>query len=354
MKTSPTPDVRVLVIDDSAFNRQAITAMLESAPGVRVVARAADGDEGLKQVFAHAPDVVTLDLDMPKMDGFTFLRILMSRRPTPVIVISSYARKDNVFRALELGALDFIAKPTSRASAELAAIRGELLDKVKLLARLRMVPLAGPPRERPAATPAPPAEEPAPEPSALQRLVVVGASTGGPPALVQLLVGLDARLPMAVLIVQHMPPKFTQAFAERLDKAAAFEVREARSGDLLRPGLALVAPGAMQTTLYRSADGVRAQVEPPSAGDRFVPSIDRSFESAADTFGADVIAVILTGMAGEGARGARAVAERGGLVIAEAAETALLHGMPDEVIKTGVCREVLPLGAIAAAVNRRV
>ncbi len=348
------PEIRVLVIDDSAFVRQSLTAILEALPGVRVVARATDGDDGLKQVFAHNPDIITLDLDLPRMDGFTFLRILMSRRPTPVIVISSHARKDNVFRALELGAVDFIAKPSGRAGADLAPLAGVLGDKVRLLARMRMVSLQAPSRAHPEATPAPPAET-SPAPGPLERLVVIGASTGGPPALQQILAALDAHLPAAVVIVQHMPPRFTQAFAERLDRASPLEVREARAGDLLRPGLALVAPGALQTTIHRSPDGAaHVDVTPPAPGDRFVPSIDRLFESAAATFGAAVVAVVLTGMAGDAARGARAIAERGGVVLAEARETALISGMPDEVIKTGVCHAVLPLGFIAGAILRSV
>jgi two-component system, chemotaxis family, protein-glutamate methylesterase/glutaminase len=345
-------EIRVLVIDDSAWSRQSLTTMLEATAGVRVVGRAVDGDDGLKQVFAHAPDVVTLDLDMPRMDGFTFLRILMSRRPTPVIVISSHARRDNVFRALELGALDFIAKPSGRVAADLGAIAGELAEKVRLLGRLRMVSLADRVREGAAATPAPPAD-PAPEPVPLRRLVVIGASTGGPSALQQLMGALDPRLPAAVVIAQHMPPRFTEAFAERLDRASRFEVREARAGDRLRSGLALVAPGAMQTTVYRAADGVRAHVEAAAPGQRFAPSIDTLFESAARAYGEGVIGVILTGMAGEGARGARAVADGGGIVLAEARETALLSGMPDEAVATGACREILPLGAIAGAILRR-
>jgi two-component system chemotaxis response regulator CheB len=344
-----TATIRVLVIDDSAFNRQSITSMLEAAPSIRVVARAADGDEGLKQVFAHAPDVITLDLDMPRMDGFTFLRILMSRRPTPVIVISSYARKENVFRSLELGALDFIAKPTTRVSPELAA---ELVAKVQLVARLRMVSLEGRLRERGVPIPAPPAE-PRPETPPLRKLVCLGASTGGPPALQQIMAALDPGLPAAAVIVQHMPPRFTQAFAERLDRAGGFEVREARSGDLLRPGLALVAPGAMQTTVLRAPDGLRAVVEPPG-GERFVPSIDLLLVAAAAAFGPDVIAVILTGMAGDGARGARAVADRGGAVIVEAPETALLLGMPEEVLRACADAEVVPLAGIPAAIARRL
>jgi two-component system chemotaxis response regulator CheB len=349
-----TADIRVLVIDDSAYNRQTITTMLEATPGIRVVARAGDGDEGLKQVFAHAPDVITLDLEMPRMDGFTFLRILMTRRPTPVLVISSYARKDNVFKALELGALDFIAKPTHKVSTELAGIEAELVAKVRLVAQLRMVSLAERARERVVATPAPPAD-PAPVPAHLRRLVVIGASTGGPPALAQVLGALDPALPMAVLVVQHMPAKFTAAFAERLDRGSALEVREARAGDLVRPGLALVAPGAGIMTVARTHEGgLRIDVEPPGPDARFVPSIDRLFESAAAAAGPDVLAVVLTGMAGEGGAGVRAVVERGGVAIAESAESAVMFGMPEEAIRTGLVSEVIPLAAIPAAIAKRV
>ena len=349
--------IKVLVIDDSAFNRQTLTSMLESAPGIRVVARAGDGDEGLKQVFAHAPDVITLDLEMPRMDGFTFLRILMARRPTPVIVISSQTRKDNIFKALELGALDFIAKPTKKVSHELTAIGDELIAKVRMITQLRMVSLAASAeRSRDVGvvpTPAPPAEAPAPT-VAMKKLVVVGASTGGPAALAALLAELVPSIPMGVLIAQHMPAKFTQAFAERLDKLSPLEVREARGGDLVRTGLALVAPGASMMTVRKSPNGLRVVVEPPGPEDRFVPSIDRLFESAADVMGPDVIGVILTGMAGEGGRATRAVVGKGGEVIVEAAESAVMLGMPEEATKTGLVSEVAPLGMIASAIVRRI
>jgi two-component system, chemotaxis family, protein-glutamate methylesterase/glutaminase len=356
--------IKVLVIDDSAFNRQTLTSMLESAPGIRVVARAGDGDEGLKQVFAHAPDVITLDLEMPRMDGFTFLRILMARRPTPVIVISSQTRKDNIFKALELGALDFIAKPTKKVSHELTAIGEELIAKVRMITQLRMVSLAASAeRSRDVGVvpiPAPPAEPTAPlaaptaPTSVMKKLVVVGASTGGPAALAALLAELVPSIPIGVLIAQHMPAKFTQAFAERLDKLSPLEVREARGGDLVRTGLALVAPGASMMTVRRSANGLRVVIEPPTPDDRFVPSIDRLFESAAEVMGPDVIGVILTGMAGEGARATRAVAGKGGDVIVEAAESAVMLGMPEEAMKTGLASEIVPLGMIASAIVRRI
>ncbi len=346
-------EIKVLVIDDSAFNRQTITSMLETVPGIRVVARAGDGDEGLKQVFTHSPDVITLDLEMPKMDGFTFLRILMSRRPTPVIVISSYARRENVFKALELGALDFIAKPTQRISPELREIERELVDKVRLVTKLRMVSLADR-AARPPPIPAPPAEATA-APTEVKRLVAIGASTGGPPALQQVFAALDGAAPMCVIVAQHMPARFTQAFAERLDRASSMEVREAKAGDLVHPGLALVAPGGGISTLHRDVDGnVRVKIDPPEPGDRFIPSVDKLFESVAETYGADALGVILTGMAGDGSRGARAIRRRGGRIIAEAEETAVIFGMPEEAIRTGAVDEVVPLPQIAPAILRRV
>src|SRR5262245_15452955 len=219
--------IRVVVIDDSAFNRQTITAMLESSPGIEVVGRAADGEEGLRQVFQLNPDVITLDLEMPKMDGFAFLRILMSRRATPVIVISGYATKENVFKALELGALDFVAKPSRTITPELKGIKDELVAKIRLVTQLRVVTLT----ERAVKTqrvgtlsgmfPALTTQKPGPvgrrDGVPPPRLIAIGASTGGPPAIHQLLGGLDVTLQVGVVVTQHMPTKFTRAFAERLD-----------------------------------------------------------------------------------------------------------------------------------------
>ncbi len=339
--------IRVVVIDDSASSRHTITAMLEEAPDIAVVARASDGDQGLRQILAHTPDVVTLDLDMPRMDGFTLLRILMARRPTPVLVISSHAGRDNVFRALELGAIDFIAKPASGGAAEMRAIGQELVSKVRLVARLRRFP--APPRTSPHPTPKPG------DTLAPRRLVVVGASTGGPSAVSQILAELDARLPLAVVIAQHMPARFTQAFAERLDRSCGFAAREARAGNVVRAGLALVAPGGAVTTVVRGADGVlRARVDPPDPRYRFAPSVDRLFESAAAAMGPDVIAVVLTGMAGDGAAGAQAVHARRGTVLCESPDTAVVPGMPEAAIATGAVDEVAPLAGIATAIAKRV
>jgi two-component system chemotaxis response regulator CheB len=354
------PVIRVLVIDDSAFNRQTITAMLETDPGIRVVGRAGDGDEGLQQALALSPDVITLDLEMPKVGGFAFLRLLMRRKPTPVVVVSSYSSRGNVFKALELGALDFIAKPTVHPSAELRSIAADLVRKVRACTQLRAGALA----ERAQAAgrlvtgavevvaPDVDAALPRPVPTGPLRICALGASTGGPPALQKILGSLDPFAPLALLVTQHMPPRFTAAFAERLDRHSRFEVLEAQGGERLRPGLALVAPGSASLGLERTAEGYVARLTPGGPQDRFVPSVDHMLTTAAAAVGTDLCAVVLTGMGGDGGRGVLAVHERGGRVYAEAPETAVIFGMPQEAIATGVVDEILPMGGVADAIMR--
>ncbi len=357
-------EIKVLVIDDSAFNRQTITSMLAGVDGVVVVARAGDGNEGLKQVFEHEPDVITLDLEMPRMDGFTFLRILMRRRPTPVVVISSYARQENVFKALELGALDFIAKPTTSASRELRSIEKDLVSKVKLIGQLRQVSLAEraqtPEPAEPAAEPAEPAAEPAEHPL---RIVCIGASTGGPPALKQLVAAIPGTLPAAVIISQHMPASFTGAFAQRLDKASGLDVRLAQSGDRLHAGLCLVAPGAASVALERHADGgIRVRLETVEetaraeggSKPRYVPSIDRMMRTAAEVAGPDALGLVLTGMGDDGAAGIKAIKRLGGTTAAESEETAVIFGMPNEAIETGAVDTIVPLERMAELIAQFV
>jgi two-component system chemotaxis response regulator CheB len=351
--------IRVLVIDDSAYNRQTLTAMLESDPGIRVVGRAADGDEGLQQALALQPDVITLDLEMPRVGGFAFLRLLMRRRPTPVVVVSSHSSRENVFKALELGALDFIAKPTALPSAELRTIAFDLVRKVRACTQLRTGVLAERARDslRPISQAIEVVGEPDPAlpqvvPTGPLRICAIGASTGGPPALQRIMHDLDAMAPLAVLITQHMPPRFTGAFAERLDRHSRFDVCEAKGAEPLRPGLALVAPGSGSLCVERTADGYVARIEPGAAEERFVPSVDRMLTTAATAAGPDLCAVVLTGMGGDGGKGVRAVHERGGCVLAEAPETAVIFGMPQEAIATGVVDEVVPIGAMADAIGR--
>ncbi|HEY3447148.1 MAG TPA: chemotaxis-specific protein-glutamate methyltransferase CheB [Myxococcales bacterium] len=333
--------IRVVVIDDSAYNRRAIMEMLESVEDIAVIGTAADGEEGLKVALGLKPDAITLDLDMPNMDGFTFLRLLMAQAPIPVIVISGYARSADVFKALELGAIDFIAKPSRHFSPETASVRDELVQKLAAVRLLRRGAFARTESgsEIPAA-------------SAPVKVAVIGASTGGPPALQRLLSSLPGDLPLGVAVAQHMPERFTKAFAERLNRLSAFEVVEARSGDLLAAGRALVAPGGHTMRLVKASDGLRVALSEGTPKDKYVPSIDELFESVATACGKSAAGVILTGMGNDGRVGMLALKKAGATTIAESEETAVIYGMPKEAVEAGAVRHVLPLGSIADALAR--
>ncbi|MBN2194329.1 MAG: chemotaxis-specific protein-glutamate methyltransferase CheB [Polyangiaceae bacterium] len=339
------PPLRVLVVDDSAFNRRSITAILSGSAQVEVVGKAADGEEALRLVGLLKPDAITLDLEMPRMDGFTFLRILTSKMPTPVIVVSSYAQKDNVFKALELGAIDFVAKPERIDDAELRSIREELLQKVLLTRNLRVA--ASPARARldshsDLVTAAPTRVIPP------RNLVAIASSTGGPTALVELMSRLPRRSQMAILIAQHMPEKFTRTFAERLDRRCPLQVREAEDMMTVGANMAFVCPGRKCMELEAAgSDGFRVRVSDPLPTDRYVPSADRLFFSVARLGRERAVGVVLTGMGDDGARGAREIADHGGVVVAESERTAVVYGMPGSAVRTGAVREILPLLDIA-------
>jgi two-component system chemotaxis response regulator CheB len=336
----------VLVIDDSAFSRQAITRMLETSPLIEVVGVARDGEDALRKAFELRPDLITLDLEMPGMNGFTFLRLMMARQPTPVIVISSRSGDQDVFKALDLGAVDFIAKPTPHATPELVSIERELILKALATRDLRMDNVS----ERLLAEPtvascvgdavAPPG------------VVVIGSSTGGPAALVQLFGAFDAPPPCSFLVAQHMPAGFTAAFAERLDRLTALSAREARGGEGVTPGSILIAPGGCHLELVSLRGRAVTRVVPATSADKYVPSVDRLFTSAAKHQGADLMAVVLTGMGDDGRLGVGHVKQAGGRVIAEAESTAVIFGMPQQAIRTGAVDVVLPLPEMAAAIQR--
>ena len=347
MSKDPGAAIDVVVVDDSAHNRLTLTRLLESEPDVRVVDRASDGEEGLRKVVQRRPDVVTLDLEMPKLDGYAFLRLLMGTAPTPVIVISSYAHPQEVFKALELSAYDFIAKPTGAAPEDFERLRRELVAKVRAVRLMRPVPAAAPAAAR--ATPAPLPRTPA--------VIAIGASTGGPPAVQRVLEALAAEPDACLLVAQHMPEHFTRAFAERLDRIGPWSVSEAKDGDLVKPGHAYIAPGGRNMVLVEVRGRLELRCPAPSADDRHNPSVDRLFRSVAEVLGKKALAVVLTGMGNDGTEGARLVAAAGGEVWAESQETAVIFGMPAEAIATGVVRRVLPLGqigpALAQAARRR-
>lgn len=348
--------IRVVVIDDSAYNRRTITKMLESVENVQVVGYAADGEEGIRKIIDLKPDMVTLDLEMPRMDGFTLLRIIMNSCPLPVIVISSKSEDERVFKALEFGAVDFIAKPTGRISDELLKIAGDLQEKVRSVFNLNMdritkrepllPPDASPRKKRKTAS------QPARVASRVN-VVAIGASTGGPPALQGILSSFPDKFPFPILVSQHMPAGFTKAFAERLDRSSRFEVKEAKDGDPVVPGMVLIAPGGRNMIFQEKNGAVIARVVEPSPQDRYLPSVDVMLTSLADIYGSRLLAVVLTGMGNDGSKGVRAVKKTGGEILAESEESAIVFGMPREAIATGVVDKVVPLSLMAREITLR-
>ena len=357
MMTPAAKPIRVLVVDDSAYNRRNIAEVFAGHPEVEVVGKAADGEQALQLVTLLKPDAITLDLEMPRMDGFTFLRILMSKAPTPVIVVSSYSQRENVFKALELGALDFVPKP-DRLGPEATEVREEILQKVLLVRSLRptFVPSALARRSSGAFTPeGKPTGFDVPARPATYRppkfVVAIASSTGGPSALLQLFGKLVNSTAGAFVVAQHMPDKFTRTFAERLDKRGGVRTVEASDGDLLAPATGFVCPGRKCMELVQRGTELRMRVDAPGAGDRYVPSADRLFRSVA-VLGTRCIGVILTGMGDDGVEGARAIRAAGGTIVAESSETAVVNGMPGAAVRAGVANEVLPLPAIGEYLSK--
>ncbi|MRR53515.1 MAG: chemotaxis response regulator protein-glutamate methylesterase [Deltaproteobacteria bacterium] len=344
--------IRVLVIDDSAFNRRTITKILEAIPEVEVIGYAVDGEEGMRRILALKPDLVTLDLEMPRMDGFTLLRIIMSNCPTPVIVVSSQGGDESVFKALELGAVDFILKPTAGAFEELIKIREDLHEKVREVFNLNMscVKKRGELlRKSSEADSVRPVRKIAPLTVPRKRgqeiisVVAIGASTGGPPALQSMFSAFPGGIPFSIVVSQHMPSGFTRTFAERLNRTSALEVVEACEGDQVRPGCALIAPGG-KNMVFRKADGcVTVQLLDPEPGENYLPSVDRMFQSGSEVFGSKFLGVVLTGMGNDGSLGVRAIKEAGGQVLSESEDSAVIFGMPRAAIATGVVDSIVPL-----------
>ena len=331
--------IRVLVVDDSSVNRHLITEALDRASDVRVVGHAGNGEQALRMVAELEPDAITLDVEMPKMDGFTFLRILMSSRPTAVVVLSNYSATENVLRALELGATDFMAKPEELLTGD--AWGRELISKLQVTRHWRR-----PPRlELP--TMNVPSERKRPDQTVPRYVVGLAASTGGPGALLSVLSRLPSNYPGALMIAQHMAPGFTKSFAERLNRTTPLCVREAVDGEPVFAGHAYVCPGGMCMELRREASGsLRVAVSPPRENDRYVPSGTRLLTSIGLTMGPRALGVVLTGMADDGAEGARVIRQHLGVVISESEDTAVVFGMPAAVQRAGYATHVAPLNDI--------
>jgi two-component system chemotaxis response regulator CheB len=334
--------IKVLVVDDSALIRSLLGEIVRADPELQLVGVAPDAFVARDLIKQHSPDVITLDVEMPRMDGLTFLDKLMKGRPTPVVMISSLTERGSeaTLRALELGAIDFIAKPKLGIAEGMQAYAEEIRAKLKVAARARLL------RRNPAAAQRP-AERGLPI-IGTEKLIAIGASTGGTEAIKDVLLGLPADSP-GVVITQHMPPGFTRSFAARLDRLCRISVCEARDGDRILPGTALLAPGGLHMEVARSGANYVARLSeaPPVNGHR--PAVDVMFNSAARCAGRNLIAALLTGMGKDGARGLLEIRESGGYTVAQDEASCVVYGMPREAAEIGAAEEVLPLDEIGPA-----
>ncbi len=341
--------IRVLVVDDSSFNRKVISEILRSSERIDVVGTAFDGEDAIRKILQLNPDVITLDLEMPRMDGFAVLRWLMVNRPLPVLVVSSRESNRSVFKALDLGAVDFVVKPSRTASPQLKLIEEELLSKILSIPQLKFDHI----RQRVAQAPLIPTPEALPRAHGERtaEVVAIAASTGGPPAIQQLLTGLSPALVSPIVICQHMPPVFTRLFAERLSALAHRVVKEAADGEALFPRHAYIAPGGKQLRIATTDGRPRAVVSDRLKEDRFAPSANYLFQSVAKVYGRASLAIVLTGMGDDGKEGAVAIAAAGGIVAAESEESAVIFGMPREVIKAGAAKHILDIQGLTDLIN---
>ena len=343
---------KVLVVDDSAYVRKTIKQILSRSPWLEVVGTARDGEEALRMAAELEPDVITVDLIMPGMDGAEFTSRLMAEHPIPVVVVSIAAESsERVLAALDAGAFDFVQKPTALATAKVFEIADELIAKVKSaaeapLARLRRAgSILDPQLDRLSAA----AERHAVD------IVVIGISTGGPQALKSVIPRLAADFPVPVAIVLHMPIGFTDVYARRLAEESALAVVEAREGEDVRPGCVLLAPAGQHLRLARNGHGlVQARLDFRPLDTPHRPSVDVLFRSAADVYGERVLAVVMTGMGADGREGAAWVKAAGGTVLTEAEESCVVYGMPRSVVEAGLSDASVTLERMAQAIVERV
>ena len=333
--------IRVLVVDDSAVVRRALSAMIEAQPDLEVAGTACDAFVARDKILALDPDVITLDLEMPRMDGLTFLKKLMRFHPLPVIVVSSLGRSSSraAIEALESGAVDVVPKPGGAYSA--AGIGNQLASKIRAASRARA---------KPARAPEAPAER-SPAHRGTIRILALGASTGGVEAIGSILPKLPGETP-PIVIVQHIPPVFSSEFAARLGRMCRIRVKEARDGDLIEPGLALIAPGNFHMSVRKTSDGLRADVHSGEPVHFQRPAVDVLFHSVAREVGTESLGILLTGMGVDGAAGLLAMKQAGARTIAQDEATSVVFGMPREAIRLGAASEILPLQNIAGAIAR--
>jgi two-component system, chemotaxis family, protein-glutamate methylesterase/glutaminase len=355
--------VTVLIVDDSAFMRKALQMMLESDPNIKVVGQARDGEEGVEKVKRLKPDLVTMDIEMPRMDGLTALREIMANNPTPVMMVSSLTSDGAkaTLDALDLGAVDFIPKETSFVSLNIVKIKEELLSKIKDIARRKSLLMSKYRlRNRSAvgasATSAAKPAVFAPAVSIRKRshqinLVAIGSSTGGPPALQAVISKLPRNFPVGIVVAQHMPPKFTASLAERLNGISQLQVKEAVDGDKVEPGVVLIAPGGKHILVKKYGSMAHAVITDEPKEALYHPCVDVLMNSVAEQYLGAGMAVILTGMGNNGVIGSGRLKSKGGIIIAQNEETCIVYGMPRAVIEAKIVDHVAPIDSVAAEIS---
>jgi two-component system chemotaxis response regulator CheB len=354
---------RILIVDDSSFMRMAIRSVLSKDPSFDIVGTAVDGMDGVEKAIALKPDLITMDIEMPRMDGISALKKIMATAPTKVIMVSTLTNEGarSTFEALDAGAIDYIPKNVTDSSDAQNIFRQELLRKVRegIASRMRRAPGAALTQAH-HATPATPAPAPPRRPKSSKFLgkkiqyVGIGASTGGPVALQEVLSRIPVNFPYGIMIGIHMPKAFTGPYADRLNAKCSMTIREAVDGDILKPGLALVAPGGMHTTLVKQGPHIVVRTQPTSSYPQYVyiPSVDLMMSSMAEATGGAMLGVILTGMGNDGFKGMQTLKQKGGVTIAQDEATSTIYGMPKACVDGGVADEVLPIGQIGFEISK--
>ncbi len=348
--------IKVLIVDDSALIRRLLTRVLESDPQIKVVGTAVDPYDAREKIKQLDPDVLTLDVELPKMNGIAFLKNLMRLRPMPVVMVSSYTEQgtDVTLQALEIGAVDFVTKPRGEPVTALQRLADELVSKVKIAANSRLARNKRDPdktkeladtRERFSADVILPADTSTPTPKRRPTLVAIGASTGGTEAIKEVLVGLPKSMP-PIVVTQHIPAGFSNAFARRMNHLALLEVHEAEEDQLIEPGHVYIAPGSHHLLVTWDGQHYRCKLNDGPRVNRHKPSVDVLFRSVAQCCGANAIGVILTGMGDDGARCLLEMRQAGARTIAQDEESSVVWGMPGAAVKRGAAEMVLPLSAV--------
>ncbi len=352
------PKVRVLVVDDSAFMRKVISDIINADPGLEVIEKARDGADAIKKIRELQPDVVTMDIEMPGMDGLSALAQIMKENPVPIIMLSSLTKAgaEQTVQALNLGAVDFIPKPSGQISLDIDKVKDEILGKIKIVAgtkkKLKNYNSITPPIDYQVTK----TDKILDSSRSLQNLVVIGTSTGGPKALHQVIPKLPSSLNAAVLVVQHMPPGFTKSLAERLDSISNIRVKEAENNEPIIPGCAYIAPGDYHLTIKNKLNVNKKEFyislnqSPPFGGHR--PSVDVMFNSVFEEFDKRIIAVVMTGMGSDGAEGLAKIKDKGGFTIAEHQSSCIVYGMPRAAVETGKVDKIAPLTSISDEIMR--